>query len=258
MHCVFRACARSQCFFIEPHSRENFFNRGAYYGFPDEHMRFAFFSKAALEFMYRTGKRPDVIHTHDWQTALAPVMLYETYQHLGMGGCRVCHTLHNVRHQGIAGKDVLWFTGLGRPEYYYSPDRMGDDFNRNAINFTKGAIVYIQLHHHRLAAPCLGSAPHRMGLRPGAHSNVHQNKFGGVLDGLDYDMWNPETNGAIPSHYTARNFAAKTDNTGALREREWLRHDHRPLVAYVARLDAQKGVHLIHRAIFRSLHKGTL
>ena len=60
-----------KCFFIDPHSRDNFFSRGAYYGFPDEHMRFAFFSKAALEFMYRNGKRPDVIHTHDWQTALA-------------------------------------------------------------------------------------------------------------------------------------------------------------------------------------------
>src|SRR6516164_10201310 len=48
-----------KCFFIDPHSRENFFNRGAYYGFPDEHMRFAFFSKAALEFLHRSGKRPD-------------------------------------------------------------------------------------------------------------------------------------------------------------------------------------------------------
>ena len=80
--------------------------------------------------------------------------------------------------------------------------------------------------------------------------------MGGVLNGLDYDMWNPETDGAIPSHYTARNFGAKADNTRALRERKWLRHDHKPLVAYVGRLDAQKGVHLIHHAIFRSLHKG--
>ena len=69
-----------KCYFIEPHSNDNFFNRGAYYGFPDEHMRFAFFSKAALEFMLKAGKRPDIIHTHDWQTALVPVMLYEIYK----------------------------------------------------------------------------------------------------------------------------------------------------------------------------------
>ena len=183
-------------------------------------------------------------------------MLYETYQHLGMGGCRVCHTLHNVRHQGIAGKDVLWFTGLGRPEYYYSPDRMGDDFNRNAINFTKGAIVYSNFITTVSPRHAWEVRHTEWGYGLGRILNVHQNKFGGVLNGLDYDMWNPETDAAIPSHYTAKNFAAKTDNTGALRERQWLRHAQKPLVAYVGRLDAQKGVHLIHHAIFRSLHKG--
>ena len=245
-----------KCFFIDPHSRDNFFSRGAYYGFPDEHMRFAFFSKAALEFMYRNGKRPDVIHTHDWQTALVPVMLYEIYQPLGMGNCRVCHTLHNVRHQGIAGENVLWLTGLGRPAHYFSRERLGDDFNRTAINFTKGAIVYsnfittVSPHHAWEVSHT------EWGYGLGHILHVHRNKFGGVLNGLDYDMWNPETDGAIPSHYTARNFGAKADNTRALRERKWLRHDHKPLVAYVGRLDAQKGVHLIHHAIFRSLHKG--
>ena len=96
-----------KCFFIEPHSPDNFFNRGAYYGFPDEHMRFAFFSKAALEFLHKSGKRPDVIHTHDWQTGLLPVMLFEMYQQQGMANCRVCHTIHNFKHQGIAGENVL-------------------------------------------------------------------------------------------------------------------------------------------------------
>ena len=63
-----------KCFFVEPHSHQRFFERGAYYGFPDEAERFAFFSKAALEFLLKSQKRPDVIHTHDWQTALVPVL----------------------------------------------------------------------------------------------------------------------------------------------------------------------------------------
>jgi starch synthase len=63
-----------RCFFIEPHSRDNFFNRGGYYGFQDEAMRFAFFSKAALEFLLKTNRRPDIIHCHDWQTGLVPVL----------------------------------------------------------------------------------------------------------------------------------------------------------------------------------------
>jgi len=77
-----------------------------------------------------------------------------------------------------------------------------------------------------------------------------------VLNGLDYDMWNPEIDPAIPSHYTAKSFAAKADNTRALRERQWLRDAEKPLVAYVGRLDAQKGVHLIRHALLRSLEKG--
>jgi starch synthase len=59
-----------KCFFIEPHSQDNFFNRGSIYGFPDDVMRYAFFSRAAMEFLFKAGKHPDVIHCHDWQTAL--------------------------------------------------------------------------------------------------------------------------------------------------------------------------------------------
>ena len=64
-----------KCFFVEPHSEHNFFNRGAFYGQADDDQRFAFFSRAALEFMLRANKQPDVIHCHDWQTGLVPVLL---------------------------------------------------------------------------------------------------------------------------------------------------------------------------------------
>jgi len=245
-----------KCYFIEPHSNDNFFNRGAYYGFADEHIRFAFFSKAALEFLYHAGKRPDVIHTHDWQTALVPVMLCEIYRDLGMGHIRVCHTLHNVKHQGIAGANVLWFTGLGRPDYYYSRERLGDDFNPGAINFTKGAIVYANFITTVSPRHAWEVRYTEWGYGLGHALYVHQSKFGGVLNGLDYDAWNPETDPAVPAHYNADNFAAKRHNTRALRERLWLRQADRPVVAYVGRLDMQKGVALIRHALFRSLHQG--
>ena len=245
-----------KCYFIEPHSADNFFNRGAYYGFPDEHMRFAFFSKAALEFMYHAGKRPDIIHTHDWQTALVPVMLYETYQHVGMGHCRVCHTLHNVKHQGIAGENVLWFTGLGQPGYYYDRRRMGDDFNPSAINFTKGAIVYSNFVTTVSPRHAWEIRHSEWGYGLGHVLHVHQKKFGGILNGLDYDMWNPETDPHIPGHYHADSISEKGKNKAALRQRLWMREDEKPLVAYVGRLDMQKGVGLIRHALFRSLQKG--
>lgn len=245
-----------KCFFIEPHSPENFFNRGAYYGFPDEHLRFAFFTKAALEFMLQSGKRPDIIHTHDWQTALLPVLLYEIYQYAGMGHCRVCHTIHNFKHQGIAGENVLWLTGLGRPEYYYHRDRLGDDFNPSAINFMKGAVVYSNFVTTVSPTHAWEARHTDWGYGLGHTLHVHANKFGGVLNGLDYDMWNPQTDPHIPHHYSADNPAPKRENTRALRERLWLRQENRPLIAYVGRLDSQKGVPLIRHALFYALARG--
>ncbi len=244
-----------KCFFIDPQSSDNFFNRGAYYGFTDEHMRFAFFSKAALEFMYKAGKRPDIIHTHDWQTALVPVMLYEIYQYSGMDKCRVCHTLHNFKHQGIAGDNVLWFTGLGRPDYYFDRNRMGDDVNPSAINFTKGAIVYSNF--------VTTVSPHHgwevrntdWGYGLGHVLYIYQSKFGGVLNGIDYEMWNPETDPFIPHHYGAGDISGKRRNKETLRARLWLRHEHKPLIAYVGRLDMQKGVSLIRHSLFHALHR---
>ena len=83
-----------KCFFIDPHSEHGFFNRGHFYGEHDDDVRFTFFAKAALEFLQKAGKHPDIIHCHDWQTGLVPVMLYETYTRLGMTHPRVCYTLH--------------------------------------------------------------------------------------------------------------------------------------------------------------------
>ncbi|MFM8445217.1 MAG: glycogen synthase, partial [Methylococcus sp.] len=131
-----------KCYFIEPHSPDNFFNRGVVYGFNDDVMRFAFFTRAALEFLWKAGKHPDIIHCHDWQTALVPVMLYDIYQPMGMVHPRVCFTIHNFKHQGATGGGVLNATGLNRPEYYFHYDRLRDNNNPQAINLMKGGIVY--------------------------------------------------------------------------------------------------------------------
>jgi starch synthase len=219
-------------------------------------MRFAFFTKAALELLLQTGKRPDIIHTHDWQTGLLPVMLFEIYKFHGMENQRVCHTIHNFKHQGIAGADVLGATRLGRPDYYFHRDRLGDEFNRSAINFTKGAIVYSNFVTTVSPQHAWEARYTDQGYGLGHALYVHQAKFGGVLNGLDYEMWNPETDPHIAQRYTAAAIEKKYANKDALRDRLWLRKDFKPIVAYVGRLDQQKGVHLIRHAIFYALERG--
>jgi len=244
-----------RCFFIEPHSRDNFFNRGGFYGYLDEAKRYTFFSKAALEFLLKSNRRPDIIHCHDWQTGIVPVLLYEMYKHAGMWSQRVCYTIHNFKHQGVTGQDVLWLTGLGRPEYFIHPDRMQDNFNPGAVNLMKSGIVYANFvttvsPHHAWEARC---TDHGFGLGPVLRT--HQVKFDGVLNGIDYDVWNPEIDVHIPARYNADTIQEKYRNKEALRDRLLLRKDYKPIIAYVGRLDVQKGLHLVRHALFHCLDR---
>jgi starch synthase len=243
-----------KCFFIEPHSADRFFNRGVYYGQNDDVLRFAFFCRAALEFMYKTGRQPDILHCHDWQTALVPVLLYEMYQQLGMRHPRVCFTVHNFRHQGHTGEHILRATGLHRPEHFFHNDRLGDNHNHLALNLMKGGIVYSNFTttvspRHSWEAKDAGQG---YGLEPTLHR--HQCKFGGVLNGLDYEQFNPETDPHIPAHYTPDTLDRKYENKRALRHRFLLADNAKPIVAFIGRLDAQKGLDLVRHGLFHCLN----
>ena len=245
-----------KCFFIEPHSEDHFFGRGHLYGADDDVARFAFFSKAALEFMLKSGKRPEVIHCHDWETALVPVLLFEIYQSLGMEDQRVCLTVHNFRHQGVASEWVLHALGLGDPARFFDPSRLQDDFHPEALNLLKGGIVYSNFVTTVSPRYAWEARYTDQGAGLGHTLHVHGDKFGGILNGVDYDTWNPEVDRWIPQRYSAETIEEKYVNTRVLRERFMLRDEHKPVVAYVGRLDHQKGVGLIHHAIFYARAQG--
>ena len=245
-----------KCFFIEPHSADKFFNRGAIYGFNDDVMRFAFFSRAAMEFLWKSGKRPEIIHCHDWQTALVPVFLYEIYQQLGMRHPRSCFTIHNFKHQGVTGAQLLNATGLHRPEYFFHYDRLRDNHNRHALNLMKAGMVYSNFvttvsPRHATEAKDQGQG---FGLEPTLH--IHHQKYGGVVNGIDYEVWNPELDRCIPFHYNIQTIDDKYHNKRALRGRLLIADNEKPIVAFVGRLDPQKGLELIRHAIFYVLQRG--
>ena len=245
-----------KCFFIESHSQENFFNRGGYYGFSDDPERFAFFSKAALEFLLKDKRRPNVIHCHDWQTGLAPVLLYEIYERHGMSKQRVCYTIHNFRHQGVTGLHTLHAAGLPDPVGLFQQDRLQDNHNHAAVNLIKGGVVFSNFvttvspqHAHEMLY-----SEESFGLR--STLIIHRDKFMGILNGLDYDVWNPESDELIPIRYGTGDLERKAFNRDALRDRFLLRKTERPILAYVGRLDNQKGVHLICHSMHYALSHG--
>jgi starch synthase len=258
IHCTvyFGFVHNRKCFFIEPHSHDNFFNRGSIYGFHDDILRYAFFSRAAMEFLWQAGKHPDIIHCHDWQTALVPVFLYEIYQRLGMSHPRVCLTIHNFAHQGITGGELLRATGLHHPARYFDHHRLGDNRHPNALNLLKGGVVYANFvttvsprYAHETKDQGQG-----FGLEPTLHT--HHVKYGGVVNGIDYDVWNPEIDRHIPVHYSAEHIDGKYDNKRALRHRLMLADNEKPIVAFIGRLDPQKGLELVRHAIFYTLERG--
>ena len=204
-----------------------------FYGQRDDDQRFAFFCKAALEFMLKSNKHPDIIHCHDWQTGLVPVLLYEIYKHVGMTHPRVCYTLHNLQHQGVTREHILRATGLNRHAYFFHQDRLQDNFNHAAINLMKGGIVYsnfVTTVSPHYAWEILNTAQN-FGL--GHTLQVHRGKVGGILNGVDYEVWNPEIDRHIPRQYGINSLDDKYENKQALRQRFWLRDVFKPIVCYV-------------------------
>ena len=237
-----------RCIFIDPHSVQGFFNRGRIYGESDDPERFAFFSRAVLELLFKSGRNPDIIHCHDWQTGLVPVLFYEVYTALGMNRSRFCYTLHNMGHQGWVREHILRQVGLN-PERLMQMDRLLDPGNPDEANLIKGGIVY---------SNCVTTVSPRYGWEiqnteqgRGLQGvlQIHSAKLHGVLNGIDDVTWNPQIDSQIPRQYGPDSLPQKSLDKAALRDRLGLRDAHKPIIVVVSRLDGQKGVDLIRHGI---------
>jgi starch synthase len=238
--------------FIDEHAKENFFRRGKIYGDSDDPNRFAFFSRAVLEFLYKSGRHPDIIHCNDWQTGLVPVLLYEIYQALGMNRTRAVYTLHNMGHQGVVGEHVVRQVGL-RPDRMMAMERMLDPVNHKALNLMKGGIVYSNFVTTVSPRYAWEIQHTEQGKGMQALLQHYDRKFGGVLNGIDYSVWNPELDPHIPKPYGPDSLRQKAASKRALRERLGLQDVFKPIVSVVSRLDRQKGVDLIRHGIDHAL-----
>ena len=160
----------------------------------------------------------------------------------------------NTRVSG--GADILWATGLNREDYYFHYDRLRDNFNPFALNFMKGGIVYSN-HVNTVSPHHAWEARYQdVGYGLGHTLEIHQSKFSGILNGVDYNIWNPDLDHHIPFSYSIDDMTGKAKNKTALRERLLLQNVDKPIIAYIGRLDQQKGVHLVHHAMYYALNRG--
>lgn len=206
--------------------------------------KFAFFSKAALSALPSIGFRPDIVHCHDWQTGLIPVMLKDKFlENEFYRGIKSVITIHNLKFQGVWDvKTVRELTGL--PAYYFTPDKLeayGD------ANYLKGGIVYAdaittvsETYAEEIKTPFYGE-------RLDGLMRARANSLRGIVNGIDYEVFNPETDPMIEHHYTLKNFRKeKIKNKRALqRELGLEQNDSRFMIGIVSRLTDQKGFDLI-------------
>ncbi|KAL0442554.1 UNVERIFIED_CONTAM: putative starch synthase 4, chloroplastic/amyloplastic [Sesamum latifolium] len=203
-------------YFIEPHHPSKFFWRGQLYGEDDDFKRFSFFSRAALELLLQAGKKPDIIHCHDWQTAFVAPLYWDLYVPKGLDSARICFTCHNFEYQGAAPASDLASCGL---DVYRQnkPDRMQDNSANDRVNSVKGAIVFsnIVTTVSPSYAQEVRTAEGGRGLQ--ATLNSHSKKFVGILNGIDTDAWNPATDPLVKVQYNSNDIEGKAENKEALR-----------------------------------------
>ena len=207
--------------------------------------KYAYFSKAALSILPVIDFRPDVIHCHDWQTGLIPVYLKERF-HEGdfYRGIKSVITIHNLKFQGKWDvKTVRDITGL--PEYYFTPDKL--EAYKDA-NLLKGGIVFADAVTtvSDTYAEEIKTAFYGEGLD--GLLRARSNDLRGIVNGIDYTEFNPETDKHIVRPYNAVNFRKeKVKNKRALQEELGLWQDDKTMmIGIVSRLTDQKGFDLIN------------
>ena len=224
-------------------AQRHLFDRPEIYGYGDDPYRFAFFSRAALDLVIAAqGWRPDVVHAHDWHAAPAIAWL-ATAGRLDprYRGLPTVFTIHNLLHQGKGPREVLGYLGIdASPLVEEGPS--STNFMARAIYHATMINTVSPTYAREILTPEYGEGLDAL-LRY-RHFDVH-----GILNGLDYEVWNPATDSHLAAAYDASSIDNRAANKRALQERLGLEPTDVPLVAMVTRLDAQKGVDIAGHAV---------
>jgi starch synthase len=229
-------------------AHDPYYDRDGLYGtadgdYGDNCERFVFFCRGGLEAVAALGAagwRPQVIHANDWQTGLVPVYLQTEYRdHPLLGRLATLFTVHNLAYQGVFWHHDMPMTGLGWD--LFTP--AGIEFY-GRLNFLKGGLVFSDLLTtvSRTYAREIRTAAFGNGLEGVLEERSHD--LHGVINGIDYEMWNPETDPALPKRYGAGELEGKAICRMALREEMGLAPGPGPIVGMVTRLAGQKGLDL--------------
>ena len=210
--------------------------------------RFGFFDKACLEILPMLDFKPNVIHAHDWQAGMIPVLLNAYYVNNEFyQGIKTMFTIHNLRYQGIYSKDVVAdFFSLD--ESFFTDDKL--EFH-GCANLLKGGIVYSDYvttvsptYAEEIKTPIGGEKLDGL-------LSARSNSLYGIINGIDYEVYNPKTDSHIFENYTFRSVLnRKKNNKMKLQEQLGLPVDgEKAMIGIISRLVDQKGFDLLQEAM---------
>jgi len=236
-------------YFIES---EKYFGRWGYYhdqdfnDYLDNPQRFGFLTQAALQLCRDLDFSPDIVHAHDWQTALAPAYLkIWHWDDPILGSAASVLTIHNIAYQGVYPIESYNYLGLQWSNF--SSDKFEDHGN---LNLLKGGIFYADMVNtvSPKYAEETRTAMYAYGLAP--YLNNKGSNYVGILNGVDYEQWDPKIDSLIPANYTAEDLSGKAVCKMELQKRFLLEQDPDiPLFGVISRFVDQKGLDLLVQTI---------
>lgn len=229
---------------------EHFFHRPRLYGYGDDSLRFAFFSRAVIDLLTELDFMPQILHCNDWETALAIIYLKnDAVWREDLKPIKTVYTIHNIAYQGQFGRSELGAT-FALPEGWYEGG-LGYEFEgRQDINLMKGAMLMADAVS--TVSPTYARELHYPYYAHGLQGvvDIVDGKLYGILNGIDVAHYDPAHDPMIPYHFTVDDMRGKAQckreiqrRFGLTQEAEW------PLLASVARLVEQKGIELIRQIL---------
>ena len=226
--------------------RPNMYHDDDYNDYPDNPKRFVFLSKAALHLCHELDFNPDIVHANDWHTAILPAYLKRLFRDdPGFKDTASILTIHNIAYQGRYDRYYFDYTGL--PGEDFIPD-IFECFN--AVNLLKGGIHFADM----VNTVSRGYAMETKTLAGGYGLDYFLNKKGddytGILNGVDYSEWDPETDKLIPANYTYDDLKGKSVCKRVLQKQLGLKTDDKtPVIGMISRLTGQKGFYILSECI---------
>lgn len=217
----------------------------------DEHLRFILLSRAAIEMCQHMGFAPDIFHCHDWHTALIPLFLRTRYSWDQLfADTKTVMTIHNIGYQGVFGADIVGDLGIGWSEHYLHQD----DLSAGRINFLKTGLLFADLLTTVSPTYAREIQGEEYGMDLDDILRARSSALVGILNGVDYDEWDPRSDPLIPRNYMIRSLAGKAVCKDALMDELGLAGGSgQPLIGIVSRLVGQKGIDLMERVLPRLL-----